>query len=127
MTCLLDTQTLIWALENNPRLSPKAANLITDGNNSLWVSIASLWEMAIKSSIKKLELTYPLDEIIRRLPEMDIAIFAINPEHVLEVEKLPLYHRDPFDRIIIAQAAVEKMEIISSDEQFSLYPVTVHW
>jgi len=83
--------------------------------------------MAIKSSIKKLELTYPLDEIIRRLPEMDIAIFAINPEHVLEVEKLPLYHRDPFDRIIIAQAAVEKMEIISSDEQFSLYPVTVHW
>lgn len=126
MTYLLDTQTLIWALENNPKLSPKATALITDGTNSLRVSIASLWEMAIKSSIKKLELTQPLHEIIRRLPEMDISILAINPDHVLEVEKLPLLHRDPFDRIIIAQAIVEKHEIISSDEQFATYPIILH-
>jgi PIN domain nuclease of toxin-antitoxin system len=68
MAYLMDTQTLIWALENNPRLSPKAASLLTDGNNSLLVSIASLWEMAIKTSIQKLELTHALAEIIRRLP-----------------------------------------------------------
>ena len=127
MTYLLDTQTLIWALENNPRLSAKATKLITDGDNSLWVSIASVWEMAIKSSIKKLELTQTLEDIIKRLPEMEISLLPIQPDHILVVEKLPLLHRDPFDRIIIAQAIVEKLEIISSDEQFSLYPVIFHW
>ena len=127
MNYLLDTQALIWALENNPRLSAKASNLITNGDNTLWVSIASLWEMAIKLSINKLELTQPLDEIIRRLPEMEVSILTVQPEHVLVVEKLPLFHRDPFDRIIIAQAIVEKFEIISSDEQFPFYPVIVHW
>ena len=127
MTCLIDTQTLLWALEGNSRLSDKAGKLMTNGANTLWVSTASLWEIAIKASIKKLELAQPLYEIIRRLPEVDIFVLTIEPAHILAVEKLPLFHRDPFDRIIIAQAIVENFEIISSDRLFNEYPVTVHW
>ncbi len=127
MVYLIDTQIFIWALENNPRLSKKAISLLTNGDNSIFISIATLWEIAIKVSIGKLELTQSLEEIIRRLPETGIAVFAIEPKHILGLEKLPFFHRDPFDRIIIAQAIAENMEVISSDEMFPNYPITVHW
>jgi PIN domain nuclease of toxin-antitoxin system len=127
MNYLLDTQSLIWALEENPRLSTKAKMLMEDGNNVLLVSIASLWEIAIKVNLGKIELTWPLEEIILKLPEADISILTIEPQHVLIVESLTLVHRDPFDRIIISQAIAEKIEIISSDDIFKLYPVIVHW
>jgi len=127
MTYLLDTQTLLWALEGNPRLSRKAHSLMEDPANTLMVSIASLWEVAIKVSIGKLELAQPLHEIIIKLPEADIALLPIEPHHILEVERLAFIHRDPFDRMIISQAIAENFEIISSDEVFSQYPVRVHW
>jgi len=127
MNYLMDTQTLLWGLEGNPRLSQKAQALMINEENTLWVSMASLWEIAIKVSIKKLELSRSLTEIIGRLPEMDISILTIEASHILAVERLQMLHRDPFNRVIIAQAIVENFEIISSDEAFSLYPVTVHW
>jgi len=127
MTYLVDTQTLLWALEENPRLSQKAQSLMVDPANTLLVSIASLWEIAIKVNIGKLELARPLREIISKLPEADIAILPVESQHILEVEILALIHRDPFDRMIIAQAIAEKFEIISSDGVFVQYPVTVHW
>ncbi len=127
MSYLIDTQIFIWALENNPRLSKKAIDLLENNSNSIYISIVSLWEIAIKTNIGKLELSQPLEEIIRRLPEAEISIFTIQTEHVLGLNNLPFYHRDPFDRILIAQAIAENMEIISSDEIFSHYPVTVHW
>jgi PIN domain nuclease of toxin-antitoxin system len=127
MRYLLDTQTLLWALEGSPRLSRKARSLMEDPANTLTVSIASLWEIAIKVSIGKLELAQPLREIIVKLPEADISILPIEPQHILEVERLAFIHRDPFDRMIIAQAIAEHFEIISSDEVFLQYPVKVHW
>jgi PIN domain nuclease of toxin-antitoxin system len=127
MRYLIDTQVLIWALENSPRLSAMAKELLMNGDNFIFISVASLWEMAIKINLGKLELSQPLSEIIRRLPELEIDVLTIHPNHVLEVEKLLLYHRDPFDRIIIAQAIRENMEIIRSDEQFPQYPVNVNW
>ncbi len=127
MSYLIDTQIFIWALENNPRLSKKAIDLLGNNSNSIYISIVSLWEIAIKTNIGKLELSQPLEEIIRRLPEVEISVFTIQTEHVLGLNNLPFHHRDPFDRILIAQAIAEKMEIISSDEIFSHYPVTVHW
>jgi PIN domain nuclease of toxin-antitoxin system len=127
MTFIIDTQVLIWSLENNPRLSPKVQNLLLDGNNSLVVSIASLWEMAIKINLNKLQLAHSLTEIIHRLPEIEISILPILTNHILELEKLDLHHRDPFDRIIIAQAIAENLEIISCDEEFAKYPIVVNW
>ncbi len=127
MTYLIDTQTLLWALEESPRLSRKARSLMVDPANTLMVSIASLWEIAIKVSIGKLDLAQPLREIINKLPEADIAILPVEPQHTLVVECLPLIHRDPFDRMIIAQAMAETFEVISSDEVFPQYPVAVHW
>ena len=98
-----------------------------DETNILWISIASLWEIAIKVNIGKLELAEPLREILNKLPEVGISVLAIDPQHILEVETLELIHRDPFDRIIIAQGIAEDFEIISSDDVFKAYPVRLHW
>ncbi|MEO6760110.1 MAG: type II toxin-antitoxin system VapC family toxin [Saprospiraceae bacterium] len=127
MTYLIDTQVLLWALEENTLLSKQAQSLLIDPANVLLVSTASLWELAIKVNIGKLALSQPLSEIIARLPEADLAILPIETKHILEVELLPLIHRDPFDRMIIAQAISEGLQIISSDGIFSQYPVIVQW
>jgi PIN domain nuclease of toxin-antitoxin system len=127
MTYLIDTQTFLWALEENPRLSKKAKLLMVDPDNAIIVSIASLWEIALKVSIGKLELARPLHEIINNLPEADIAMLPIEPQHTLVVENLPFIHRDPFDRMIIAQAKSENFEIISSDGILGQYDVVIHW
>lgn len=100
---------------------------MVDPANTLLVSIASLWEIAIKVSVGKLDLAQPLSNIVAKLPEADIAILPIEPQHILEVERLAFIHRDPFDRVIIAQAIAENFEVISSDEVFPQYPVRVHW
>jgi PIN domain nuclease of toxin-antitoxin system len=127
MRYLIDTQTLLWALEDNPNLSQQSKSILEDTTSVLYVSIASLWEIAIKTSIKKLELRQSLAQIVQILPQMEVLVLPIDPVHILTVETLPFFHRDPFDRIIIAQALAENLEIISSDGIFRQYPVTVHW
>lgn len=127
MKYLIDTQILLWALEESENLSVRSKNLLLDSSNVLYVSIASLWEIAIKLSISKLELRQSLAQIVQVLPQMDISVLPIIPTHVLAVESLPLIHRDPFDRIIIAQSIAENIDVISSDGVFGQYPVTVHW
>ncbi len=127
MTYLLDTQALIWAFENDARLSEKARNIIADEANDLCVSIASLWEMAIKISIGKLDFAFSLEQVIEKLRDEGIALLPIQPAHILQVRDLPLFHKDPFDRVIIAQARVEKIETISSDDIFGSYPIGVIW
>lgn len=127
MKYLIDTQILLWALEESENLSVRSKNLLLDSSNVLYVSIASLWEIAIKLSINKLELRQSLAQIVQVLPQMDISVLPTIPTHVLAVESLPLIHRDPFDRIIIAQSIAENIDVISSDGVFGQYPVTVHW
>lgn len=127
MAYLLDTQALIWAFENDARLSDKARKVIANEENTVWVSIASLWEMAIKISIGKLDLAFSLEQVIEKLEEEGIALLPIQPAHILQVRDLPMLHRDPFDRIIIAQACAEKIAAISSDDIFGSYPIEVVW
>lgn len=127
MRYLLDTQILLWALEDNPRLSGTARQILTNDSHQLYVSLASLWEMAIKISIQKLTLAQPLTAVIEHLPEAGIAILPISTAHILAVEHLPLLHRDPFDRLLVAQAVVENLEVVSSDEALAQYPIVVHW
>jgi PIN domain nuclease of toxin-antitoxin system len=103
--------------------SQKTQSIIINGENQIFVSIASLWEMAIKINLQKLRLQKSLSQIIQILPEMEILVLNLHPNHILQVEKLDNFHRDPFDRLIIAQAIVENYTIISSDEQFLNYPV----
>jgi PIN domain nuclease of toxin-antitoxin system len=127
MRYLLDTHALIWHLQNDTQLSNQAKSIIEDEENEILATTASLWEIAIKISLKKLELTLHTDEIYEKLIAMDIRVLNILPNHIRTVQTLPHHHRDPFDRMIIAQAQAENCPIISRDGAFEDYDVPVLW
>lgn len=123
MRVLLDTQVLIWYLEGNQTLSRPQRELIVKPETEVFVSIASLWEIAIKASIGKIKLTRSLTDILQQLSAQSFELLSIAPGHVLQLASLPLHHRDPFDRMIIAQAKVEFLPIVTTDEEFAAYAV----
>lgn len=125
MRLLLDTHILIWLLEGNPQLSSQARLMIEDETNELLVSIASLWEIAIKCSIGKLNIGMPFEAFLcQKIDPEEFKILAIQAAHLVVIADLPLYHRDPFDRLIIAQAMAENLLILSADAIFDAYPVS---
>ncbi|SJM94165.1 conserved hypothetical protein [Crenothrix polyspora] len=127
MNLLLDTHTLIWLLEGDSNLSQTAKAAIENPDNTNFVSIATVWEMAIKVSIGKLEMQAPLN-MLKTLMELNgIETLPVSIEHALLVSKLPFYHKDPFDRLLIAQAINENMLLLTRDEKFSHYDVRILW
>ena len=124
---LLDTHALIWFLEGDSQLSETAKNIILDTNNQLSISLASIWEMAIKMSIGKLSLTQSIEQIVQRLPLEFINILPIEVPHVLAIQNLHFHHKDPFDRILIAQSLVEDFTIVSIETIFDQYLVKRAW
>jgi PIN domain nuclease of toxin-antitoxin system len=128
MNYLLDTHTFLWFINEDESLSGTAKVLVEDSKNTAHLSIASLWEIAIKVSVGKLEIPSPfLGFMLRQLHDNNITLLEIRPEHTGIVATLPFHHRDPFDRIIIAQAVVEKLPIIGKDEIFKAYGVELLW
>jgi PIN domain nuclease of toxin-antitoxin system len=125
MRFLLDTHILLWFLEGNKLLAKSRRQIIANPQNDVFVSVASLWEMAIKISLGKLTLVQPLADVIRQIAVEDIIILPILPEHTLQVLTLPFHHRDPFDRIIIAQSQIENLPVVTGDREFSDYAVKV--
>ena len=123
MRILLDTHVLIWYLEGNTSLQPKHRQFILNPSNQVFVSTASLWEIAIKVSLGQLKTSGSLTEVIAQLERQSIKILTISPGHALQVSVLPFHHRDPFDRMLIAQAHVEFMSLISYDPSFRAYAV----
>ncbi|HAO13534.1 MAG TPA: PIN domain nuclease [Planktothrix sp. UBA8407] len=128
MKYLLDTHILIWFISGDKQLSLYAKELIENEDNELLVSIASLWEMAIKFNLGKLELGQPFEDLFpTQLEENNIDILKINLEHLNILCKLPLYHRDPFDRLIVCQALVEQFPVISKDTILDNYGIKREW
>ena len=127
MRYLLETHALIWHLEDDARLSTVSKSVIENEQNEIFATIASFWEMAIKISLGKLNLKMPLDDKFEKLESMEIAIINIQASHVRNVQNLPHHHRDPFDRMIIAQADAEKCTIISIDNAFDAYSIPILW
>ncbi len=127
MDLLLDTHALIWFMNGDHQLPDKSKHLMKDIGNKCYVSIASVWEIAIKISIGKLELNGGFDEISNVLYKNDFELLPLHFEHIRELLNLEFHHRDPFDRIIISQGIVEKLPIITSDGIFRLYPVETIW
>jgi PIN domain nuclease of toxin-antitoxin system len=125
MQLLIDTHILIWFLEGNKSLSKPRRQIIANPQNDVLVSISSLWEIAIKISIGKLTLAKPLADVIKQIAVEDIEILPIFPEHTLQVSTLPFHHRDPFDRIIIAQGQSENLPIMTDDSAFSSYGIKI--
>lgn len=125
---LLDTHSFLWFINDDVALSETARILIESPENIIYLSIASIWEIAIKVSLGKLEVPSPFTAFIdKQLAENNIQILPINTKHVGKVVSLPFHHRDPFDRLIIAQSLVEEISIIGEDTIFDDYGVKVYW
>jgi len=125
---LLDTHSFLWFVTDHPLLSPHARLLISDPTNALFLSIASVWEMAINVSLGKLELHQPFDLFIpNQLVQNDITLLDITVHHTLHTAGLPFHHRDPFDRLLIAQSLVEGMPLLSTDRVFDSYGIQRLW
>ena len=123
----MDTHAFIWFMNGDANLSAKVGKIITDENNNFFLSIARIWEIAIKYQIGKLQLKQPFNHIVSLLSEYDIDILPINFEHLQTLLTLEFIHRDPFDRIIIAQGISRKLTVLTTDKNFRLYPVNCIW
>ena len=121
MNLLLDTHVLLWALDNDPLLSPAPRNAIIDGNNIVFVSAATAWEIAIKKALGKLRA--PTSNYLEELRRHRFTPLDITSEHALAVEDLPPHHADPFDRMLVAQAQIEKLTLITRDSRIQAYNV----
>ena len=127
MDLLLDTHAFIWFLNGDNQLPVSIKNLITDTSNKCFLSIASIWEIAIKSSLNKLELKGDFNQIAGFLLDNDIEVMPITFEHIQRLLQLDFHHRDPFDRIIIAQAFIENLTVATKDKVFNEYGVNIVW
>lgn len=127
MRLLLDTHTFLWFLNGEKQLPPKIKDQIKDTGNVCFLSIASIWEIAIKLSLKKLHLGILFSKLPNLLQELNIDILPLTFEHINILVNLEWHHRDPFDRIIISQAQFEGLIVLSKDENFNLYPIQLAW
>lgn len=128
MRLLADTHAMLWWLRDDRRLSKRARALLEDGANELLWSIASSWEIAVKLGTGKLELDRPLHRLFADIvSEQGAVVLPIGHEHCSRLADLPLHHRDPFDRMLIAQAQHEGVPILTADPKLAVYDVQVLW
>lgn len=123
MNLLLDTHAFLWAIGNPSNFSQRAREAIVDGHNIVFVSAATAWEIAIKKGIGKLQI--PEGNYLQELELHRFTPINITTEHALAVEHLPPHHKDPFDRMLIAQAQVEKLTLVTRDERIKAYAVSL--
>jgi PIN domain nuclease of toxin-antitoxin system len=128
MNILLDTHAFLWFVNDDPQLSDAAKRLIEDEESQPFLSVASLWEMAIKISLGKLTLKQPYEVfLLQQLSVNGIGILNITLRHAAEVATLPFHHRDPFDRLLVVQSKIENMPLISADSIFDHYGIARVW
>lgn len=128
MKLLLDTHVFLWLRSEPKKVSSKALNLYQERNNSVYLSIVSVWEMQIKRQIGKLDLNMPLQEIIEEQCETNnLQILPLRLKHIFGLQDLPLHHKDPFDRLLLVQSQIENLYLISSDSTLKLYQVNLCW
>lgn len=128
MKCLLDTHALLWIVGGDSRLGQKAKSAYLDEANSVFVSMATIWELAVKISLKKLEIAGELNGFVtEHVHGNGMELLPIQLAHCCQLQNLDFHHRDPFDRLIIAQAMVERLTIVSADKEFDAYPIQRIW
>ncbi len=128
MKYLIDTHTFLWIIEDNKNLTEKVRTIYIDNSNEIYLSVASIWEMAIKISLNKLSIRGQLVKFIdRHAIENNIRLLSIQPHHIFSIEKLPFHHRDPFDRLLLSQCLQEKMHLLSKDKKFDKYGINRIW
>jgi len=124
MDILLDTCSVLWFLNGDEKMSTSAREIVLNAENTIYVSIASVWEVAIKLSVGKLDFNNGIDGFINALEVEDFVLLDISPIHVRGVANLPFIHRDPFDRMLIAQAMEENIPIMTTDSEILKYNIS---
>ncbi len=125
---LFDTHSFIWWADEPTKLSRTAVVALEDENNHLFLSDASIWEMQIKVQLGKMKLKLPLEDLIEsQQRDNEVEILPITTEHILALDGLPFHHKDPFDRLLIAQSIVENFTIVTVDSEFPAYPAKLLW
>ncbi len=127
MNILLDTHTFIWYIEGNAKLTQKARDAIEIAGDKIYLSIISLWEIAIKTGKKQLTLQNEFDDLLDVLNSLEIEILTITFADTQIYKNLPLHHGDPFDRMIISQAINNNLAIVGCDQSFNDYPIQILW
>ena len=125
MNLLLDTHVALWAITDSPKLSQGARDLITSPKATVWISAASIWEIAIKHSLSRGDMPVSSQDALRYFYESGYRCLAVEAEHAIAVEALPSHHQDPFDRILVAQALIEPMRLMTHDSKVALYSDTI--
>jgi PIN domain nuclease of toxin-antitoxin system len=125
---LLDTHTFLWWIDNDTRLSKTAREVIVNPDNEIVISVISTWEIIIKYSLGKIELSEsPKDYIEEMLAVNEFTVLPIKLAHTFKIAELPNHHKDPFDRLLIAQSQIEQIPIVTLDKQIIKYPVQTIW
>jgi PIN domain nuclease of toxin-antitoxin system len=127
MRLLLDTNTFLWWLDTKERLSDRALQACEQVENSIHLSLASVWELQLKINLGKLEIIGSLADAIAKQRDQGLQLLDIRPEHVYATFSLPLIHGDPFDRLLVAQTLTENMTLVTADRKLVEYPVPVLW
>jgi PIN domain nuclease of toxin-antitoxin system len=123
---LLDTHVFLWIVADDPRLTPRYRSYVVDPDSELFLSVASCWEIVIKAGLNRLQLPFPAtDYILKHLELNQVSLLGVRPAHLKELEILPALHRDPFDRMIVAQAKSESMGILSKDKAMRGYEARI--
>ena len=125
MNLLLDTHVALWAITDSPKLPPKARELIASPKTNVWISTASIWEIAIKHSLGRGDMPISAQDALHYFSESGYRRLPIEAEHAVAVEDLPVHHNDPFDRILVAQALMEPMRLMTHDALVALYSDTI--
>jgi PIN domain nuclease of toxin-antitoxin system len=120
---LLDTHLLLWAAAQSERLPRAARELLQDNSNDVYYSAASIWEIAIKSSLRRKDFRLDINQLLGTLPEMGLIELPVTAGHAAHVTELPLIHRDPFDRLLIAQSIAEPLTLLTNDSVLDRYRV----
>ena len=124
---LLDTHVLLWLIQGSSQLSLAARSVISDDANHLYFSVVSIWEITIKLNIGKLQISHTIADIYTLLELINVEILMITQSHLEQYLRLPLHHRDPFDRILVAQAIERSLVLVSAGRSFNHYPVKKLW
>ena len=125
MNLLLDAHVALWAITDSPKLPQSARDLILSPKSTVWVSAASIWEIAIKHALGRGDMPVSSRDAARYFTESGYRLLPIEPEHAVAVEALPPHHQDPFDRLLVAQALVEPMRLVTHDRFVALYSDTI--
>ena len=127
MRLLVDTHAFLWFMAGDARLSAAARRALEADDSEWWLSAASVWELSIKSSLKRLVLPAPAAEYVAEKIQAGLRVLSVEWVHAAVVERLPFHHRDPFDRLLVAQAQTERLAVVTGDSVFLRYGVRVVW